>query len=93
MNTSKFEQLATLVNELLTSGIHPNYLLEYIDKVIEEQGNYTLWGDRLWMLNPVCSICGSSVPSTCGHLKNPAQKVILRSEYLHKNASSSRDVG
>jgi len=79
--TTKLEQVEVLLNELITDGMNPNDILKFIEKVIEKQGDYALWGDMRWRWDTVCSICGSSIAGICGHQNDPNQKVIHRKEF------------
>ena len=75
------KELKIVIKTLLKEGIHPNDIIEEVQKVIEADGQWNLWGDGRWRLDTVCSICGSGVPGICGHETDGNQRVIMRSEY------------
>ncbi|MBA7591098.1 hypothetical protein ES708_33249 [subsurface metagenome] len=80
MIDKQLKQLKVLVSELINQGNNPNKIIEEIENVIAEQGDYALFGDGRWRLDTVCSVCGSEWPGLCKH----NHKVIPRKDWDNK---------
>ena len=77
MKRTQLNKIKDLVDELITKGMNPNYLIDEIQNTIMEQGDYALFGDGKWRLDTVCSVCGSEWPGLCKH----NHKVIPRKDW------------
>ena len=77
MKRTQLNKIKDLVDELITKGMNPNYLIDEIENAIVEQGDYALFGDGRWRLDTVCSVCGSEWPGLCKH----NHKVIPRKDW------------
>ena len=76
------------VRQQLAAGRSPSEIERDLTTLLEQEAtDWIRWGDGKWMMDTVCSICGSGFNDPTLHRDQPGREVILRSEYKRRKGA------